>query len=409
VVRGLGVTVEEWLQRRTQCGRARLQAFCKCLGEEEIDVAIVTKPQSVYYLSGFNPIIQSQPSAVVLMREHEPVLVVHSLRAEHAELDGWVDKVEYFGRWGSRGVVSPSSLLSAVGGVLGSYGRGMGRRIGLELSYLPAACFNELNELLPRGHVIDISRTMMALRRRKDEHEIACIRAAAGIADAGMAVAVKAVGEGLTEREISVKAMMRMQQEWLERYPYLEASDFGCSEGGVLNSLWAYCLSGPRMNLMCDSPGTRVTKPGEFALIVIWTALDGYHAENERTVAMTPISPEQEELNDAVSTAWEEGKAKLLAGRRISDVYLAAVEVMKRKGYGDIAPGRVGHGIGLGAHEEPALASETEGEFETGMVVSFEPSLRLGHMGGVQNSDTILIRSNGPEFLTHTQHGLIRV
>jgi Xaa-Pro dipeptidase len=70
--------------------------------------------------------------------------------------------------------------------------------------------------------------------------------------------------------------------------------DFGNVEGGVLNALWPYSLVGDRVPMNSAPPTTLRATDGEIQGTVIWTAVDGMHAENERSVAVGPLSSEQQ-------------------------------------------------------------------------------------------------------------------
>ena len=72
-------------------------------------------------------------------------------------------------------------------------------------------------------------------------------------------------------------------------------------------------------------------------------------------------------------------------------------------------PGRIGHGLGLGAHEHPSLDARSTITLEPGMLITFEPNLRIPEWGGLQHSDSVLITAEGNEFLTTTRRGYIEV
>ncbi len=46
---------------------------------------------------------------------------------------------------------------------------------------------------------------------------------------------------------------------------------------------------------------------------------------------------------------------------------------------------------------------------QPGMVLTFEPNLRIPELGGVQHSDTVLITEDGCEFLTDVRRDFIQV
>jgi Xaa-Pro dipeptidase len=186
-------------------------------------------------------------------------------------------------------------------------------------------------------------------------------------------------------------------------------ADFGSLEGGVMNALWCYCLVGDRVPLNCDVPTMRAPTDGELALIVIWTTCDGMHAENERTVAVGPIDPERRRMYEAILRIRAETQAALRPRVTCADVYGVAKGAYERAGYGQYLPGRIGHGLGLGPHEPPSLGPADHTRLQPGMVLTFEPNLRIPALGGVQHSDTILITDDGAELLTDLRRDFIQV
>jgi len=384
----------------------RIQARIK---KEKLDAIIIVKPQNVYYLSGFNPIIQSQLSSVILSFHGDACLIVHSLRFVHAKKEAFIDKIKLFGKWGKYGEKAPQDFFTALVKTLKELSLSGQLRIGLEFSYCPLSFFLKLKSLLPDTEFLDIDGLIGEERIVKDEIEIECIKDAAYIADVGMKAAIDFIRKRKTEIEVSVRAMTTMKNVWKNKFPDREAVDFGTNEGGILNALWAYCLSGSRMNLMCDSPSSRSIKKGDLVLVVIWTAINGYHAENERTIAVGPIELVQERLYNTILRVRSEAIKEIRPGIPISKIYNTAVTIMREDGYGNILPGRIGHGLGLGAHEAPSISSDNSCLLKERMVLSFEPALRLGQLGGVQHSDTILVNSNGFDYLTRTERGFLNV
>lgn len=386
----------------------RLKKIQDTLRQHDVDAALFMKPQNVYYLSGFNPMILSHPAVVMLPAQGEPILLLHALRCRHAEEEAFLRNVRVFGTWGRYGKGAPPDLFGGIRSVLDEPAFHRARRWGMEASFMPVGFHRRWASMLPKAEFIDVDAHLTQARMVKDPDEIDLIRKAAWIADQGMEAALAEVRPGATEIEVSVQCMKAMQDAWKERYPDLEAVDFGSTEGGVLNSLWAYCLSGPRMNFMCDSPKSRQFQNGELVLVIIWTALNGYHAENERTIAVGPPHPQQEKAFETVLEARERASREIRPGTAIASAYHAAAEVMTRDGFGDVLPGRVGHGLGLGPHEPPSIDGATTLTFQEGMVLSLEPALRIGDLGGVQHSDTVEVTDQGFCYLTQTDRGFLR-
>jgi Xaa-Pro dipeptidase len=375
--------------------------------ENGIDALICMKPQNSFYLSGFNPIIYSHPVVAILPVDADPVVLVHALRDDHSRSTSWVKDIRLFGAWSTKKTMG-HDWLAALTSILNERGIANGT-LGIEGDFLPISTMRQLEERLPEATFVDASDLLLASRFVKEPAELEATRAASAIADIGMDAALAAAAERVSEREVSVRAMAAMNQAWIDHYPDREVADFGSLEGGVQNGLWCYCLTGDRVLINCDNPTTRRLANGEMALIVIWTVCDGLHAENERTVAVGELDPERRRVYESILQIREETRPALRSGVTCADVYNTAKAVYERLGYGAYLPGRIGHGMGLGAHEHPSLGPRDVTVLEAGMVFTLEPNLRIPELGGMQHSDTVFITDTGNETITATRQGYIQV
>ena len=89
-------------------------------------------------------------------------------------------------------------------------------------------------------------------------------------------------------------------------------------------------------------------------------------------------------------------------GAVFEDLYLAAMEVYQDAGFGDILPGRCGHGMGLSSHEFPSVTKGSKLVLAPGMIFTVEPGLMSVQLGAVRHSDTVLVTDAGFEFLTNS-------
>ena len=381
----------------------RLRALMERNG---IDVLVAFKPENSFYLSGFNPIIYSHPIVAILPRDGEPALLVHVLRDDHAKASSHVADVRLYGHWSNKVTMGPN-WQDALRAILAERGVGAGR-IGLEFDFIPVSRLRELEAALPGAVFADASELIMQARVVKDADEIAHARAAAQIADVGMNVAIAELRRGGTERDISLAAMAAMDRYWADTFPDKEVCDFGSLEGGANNGLAAWTLSGPRMFMNCDNPTNRKPQPGETVSILIWTVIEGIHAENERTVMVGDVGPEKRRALEAILEIREQVAKIIRPGTRICDLFEATRLGLEAHGYGQYLPGRIGHSIGLGAHEHPSLDAKTAIEIQPGMMFSLEPNIRIPGRVATQISDTVLVTETGCEFLTRSTGGLLQ-
>jgi len=85
-----------------------------------------------------------------------------------------------------------------------------------------------------------------------------------------------------------------------------------------------------------------------------------------------------------------------------ASVDIAARDVITQAGYGPTFTHRVGHGIGIKAHESPYLnKGNVNTTLRAGMTFTSEPGIYIDYKFGVRHEDILLVRMDGdPEILT---------
>lgn len=387
-------------------GEARIAKLQQALQSKGIDAMICMKPENSFYLSGFNPIIYSHPVVAILPARGAPAVLVHALRDDHARASAWVPDIRLYGAWSTKKTMGPN-WLAALGEILGERGVRDGV-LGVEEDFLSIARMKQFQGAFPKARFADVSHMIEHARYVKEPAEIANARIAARLADRGMEAAIAALRAGGSEREISVAAMAAMNRMWVTDFPDIEVCDFGSLEGGVHNGLWCWTMAGDRVAINTDNPTPRKPKPGEIVMILIWAVCNGMHAENERSVAVGPLDAEKQRAFDAILTIRARVQDMMRPGAACKDLFLAAKKHYIELGYEKNVPGRIGHGIGIGAHEHLSIDANSDIILEPGMIMSFEPNLRVPPWGGLQHSDTVLITEHGFEFLTTTERGFLQ-
>ncbi|PYH47084.1 Creatinase/aminopeptidase [Aspergillus saccharolyticus JOP 1030-1] len=160
--------------------------------------------------------------------------------------------------------------------------------------------------------------------------------------------------------------------------------------------------------------GSKLLDAGTFVLIDVGAHLMGYSSDICRTFfppfLERPPSPaaapdwmkEKLKVWDIVFEAQTKSIAQFTVNSTAASVDIAARSVISAAGYGEAFTHRVGHGIGIKAHESPYL---NKGNHETvlraGMTFTSEPGVYLVDKFGVRHEDIFLVRENdSAELLT---------
>ena len=372
---------------------AKMQRSMEHLG---VDGIICFKPQNTFFLSGFNPVLYSHPVVVIVPREGDAVLLVHSLRARHSADEAAIDDIRLFGMWANQKPIANDAYTAI--GIIADDLKLKGKVIGYEGDFISLSQYQKIQGITNAPKMVDVSDFLKRSRNIKDEYEINLLRLSSSLTNVGMDVALQNIRK--SEAEASISAEIAMRETWAKELSEFEISSFGNTEGGIVTALWCYSNSGYRVPYGCECPGDRIPLEGEVCLPVCWAAIDGYHSENERTVMIGKIPDNYEKAYDAMLAGRANVFKMMKAGVTASEVYDAGVAPYIEAGFKDFLPGRIGHGVGLSLHEFPSLAKDNNLVLEEGMCVTVEPGLVFAGWGSTRHSDTVVVRKDGIEILT---------
>lgn len=346
-------------------------------------VLLVTTPANTHYLSGFRAITYSRP--VVVVAADPPALIVPELEEAHARGRAWIEDVRTYSDRGLGGIAGRTPLHLALDLAIEAARERARGPLGFEpsLSY--------------RGHAILAERwpdlrpvegAVEQLRMRKDEGELALIRAGCRLADYGMQAEVEASRPGATELEIMARGDAAMLLEGARRHADLDIEAMSRP------------VSGEKTVLPHSIPTGKALAAGEVVIHGTGCIVGGYWSEDERTIAIGGPTSEQARLFEVMRRAQQAGIAAIRPGVRCLEVDRAARSVIEEAGLGRYFIHRTGHGIGLDIHELPFFAPEDDTTLEPGMVMSVEPGIYVPGVGGFRHSDTVVVTESEAEVLT---------
>ena len=221
------------------------------------------------------------------------------------------------------------------------------------------------------------------LRAVKSPVETDSLARAASVADRVFEEILSDIRVGITERELAARIDYKLALHGSERPAFETIAAFG-----------------ERSAMPHARPGNRVLRDGDVVLLDFGAVVDGYASDLSRTIACgTPERPLREayDLVLAAQRAALDGIAPGLTGREVDALSREPIEAA---GYGDRYGHSLGHGIGLEVHEDPKLGRRSEARLRTGMVVTLEPGIYIGGLGGVRIEDDVVVGPDGPRVLT---------
>lgn len=228
------------------------------------------------------------------------------------------------------------------------------------------------------------------LRAVKDPHEIAALKAAQAVTDAGFAHIVGFIKPGLTERDVQLELDWFMLTHGADSlaFPTIVASGAnGASPHAIVSD--------------------RVLQPGDAIVMDFGAKKDGYCSDMTRTVFLG--APEGEMLHawHALRKANEGAEAMLKPGVTGKEAHEHAIAILDEAGFKERMGHGLGHGVGIDIHEKPVLSPRNEKPLQPGNVVTVEPGIYIPGRFGMRLEDFGVVTQDGFEVFTQSPHDMV--
>jgi Xaa-Pro aminopeptidase len=372
-------------------------------------------PSNVTYLSGYVSYFLSNwwrmhgtvLCAIDTAGHHEPRLVLGDAEegsarssVRHTEVDSypmWVETRGYAGIQQAPPAGEPqrpaqwreTDLDVRFRDALGGLGLLEGR-VGTDLRFITHDTYRRLRRIAPDVEWVDATDLMYETRAVKLPFEVARLRAAAELAEAGMAHAAGSAGKGSTLAEIRAHF-----HEGVAVHARSDARYAGFSD------LWVIPGMGSQATIAAHADQQGLEE-GDLLKFDCGTTVGGYRSDSGRTFVLGAPSPEAAELYEHLREAHARAVGAIGPGVPASRVYEVASAAMQAAGYPGYRRGHFGHSLGLDTfHEEPPfLAPGDATRLQPGMVLAVETPFYGPDLGPVMIEDLVLVTDAGHEYLT---------
>jgi Xaa-Pro dipeptidase len=222
----------------------------------------------------------------------------------------------------------------------------------------------------------------LALRGRKDAHELALLRRASELTQLAIAAVARTLRRGDSAAEVA-RRMHRAQARL------------------GLEGTWVLALVGPSAAFPHGGDQERSIGRGELLLVDTGGSLHGYQSDVTRTWAVEgPVGAEEERAWNAVRDAQRRAFEAIRPGVPCREIDRVARSTIEAAGFGsgyEALTHRLGHGIGLEGHEDPYFDGGSEVLLEPGMTLSDEPGIYLYGSFGVRLEDIVAVTEAGAD------------
>ena len=366
----------------------RMNAFRERLNSSDIDVALITDDDNVYYLTGYYDYLHMEfgrPTILIVHRDGPSVLITPRIDLNSAQGAACVDKIV---AWNDgMGAEWRAEIPAAVKGA---------NRVAIEPNHMPALVRAYLHELVGAPNLASATPLLSEMRMIKSAQELQLARHAGQVANAMMDAGRAAIGDGVAEYEVALatsQAGTRKAAELLRAH-YVDAD---MSPNTHFLQIMA---SGDTITKTHHRASTRIMQRGE-PVFLCFCGMTNFHRFKlgfDRTFWIGEMGdPTQAKIYEVALASQQAALDALRPGVTAESVHGAYAEVIQDAGFE--YPFRCGRATGFSFLEAPQLVTGDTTVLQPGMVLAVDGSVTVETFRA-QIGDSFILTDDGYEPLT---------
>jgi Xaa-Pro aminopeptidase len=345
---------------------ARQSRACAAMASAGVDALLLSVGADLPYLTGYEAMPLERLTMLVLDRDGAATLVVPELEAP---------RVPDVGACALRPWPETADPIAIVAELVGpARTLAIGDRTWSRFTLA-------LQEAVPGARWCNADTIVGPLRAVKDAAEVAALRAAAHAVDTVAAEMRTRPFAGRTELDVSRELVDRMLAQGHDRPNF------------------AIVGSGPNGASPHHDAGSRVIGDGDVVVCDFGGTMAGYCSDITRMFVVGEPSAEIADTYAALAAAQEAAVHAATVGTPCQEVDAVARRALAGAGLADAFIHRVGHGIGLDAHEDPYLVEGNPTPLAPGHAFSIEPGVYFPGRFGMRLEDIVVADAAGPDRL----------
>lgn len=365
----------------------RIERVRAKMAEEQLDVCVLSVPESICYLTGLNHWGFFGLHLLLVPREGDICLIARAM--EHVTVEEQLaSKVKFFGYQDDE---KPATFAAQI-----LKSKNLDKvRIGMDFDtlYRSYSSTIRLLEQLPEAQFVDSQELMDRLRFVKSPLEIATMRQAATISERMMEAAIKATVPGVNERTVAAEVLKEMTLA-----------------GGELPSFGPFIRPKKRLGEEHGTWGGDFLAANDTLFVELAGCYKRYHAPIGRFIYTNPPS-RAERVQEICLEAFNVVTHAMKPGTTADEVYKNWQTVVDESGLSDYHRHHAGYMVGMsfpptwmeGANRSPfGLRKGSDLMLESGMTFHVLSWLVGSRIGDYFVSNTVLVTDDGGESLTTT-------
>ena len=368
---------------------SRIRKFCQRLSEKNVDVALVTDEDNIYYLTGYYDYLYMEfgrPTILVISQDGQSLLITPTIDLNMAKVSAKVDQIA---AWNDGiGQEWRAELPKAVHGAA---------CVGIEPDHMPPIVRRYMDDLLGTETISSVSSILADMRMIKSAQELQLARDAGQVANAMMAAGRAAIKEGVPEYEVAIAT----SQAGTRKAAELLSANYEDTDMSPNTHFLQIMASGKEITKTHHRATTRIMKTGE-PVFLCFCGMTNFHRFKlgfDRTFWIGEIADKsQAAVYDVAIESQKAALAVLRPGITAEAVHAAYAKVIQDAGYD--YPFRCGRATGFSFLEKPQLVTGDKTRIEPGMVFAVDGSVTVDSFRA-QVGDSVIITEDGYELLTN--------
>ena len=356
---------------------SKLQQILTYLESEKLDVAVVSDPVTINYLTGFysDPHERQMFLFVLQIRNRfssfQHLRLSVQLALSHSQLlVMWTLKI-----LGKKSKMPCHNLIF--------------KRVAVEFDNLILTKYHGLKTVFETAEFENLTPLIQRMRLIKSADEVQKMMVAGLYADKAVKVGFDNISLDKTETDIIAQI------------------DFAMKGEGYEMSFDTMVLTGDNAANPHGIPAANKVENDALLLFDLGVLVNGYASDMTRTVAVGKPDQFKKDIYNLTLEAQQAALDFIKPGVTAHEVDRAAREVIEKAGYGEYFNHRLGHGIGMDVHEFPSIMEGNDMVIEEGMCFSVEPGIYIPGKVGVRIEDCGVVTKDGFDLFTSTSKDLL--
>ena len=368
--------------------KVRLAKLKEKLRDNNIETAIITDEDNVYYLCGYYDYLHmdfGRPTLLIISVDREILLITPAIDLNTAQEAACVDRISAWNDgMGEEWREELPQILQKSG------------RIAIEPDQMPPIVKRYIDQEVPSNQIANVTPILSTMRMVKSDEELKIARDAGKVANAMMLAGREAIGDGVAEYEVAIATSNAGTKTAAE----ILKNDYQDKFMSPNTHFLQIMASGDTITKTHHRASTRVMRSGE-PVFLCFCGMTNFHKFKlgfDRTFWIDSILDKTQLQIYEVAVASQRAALNVLGpGVTAESVHAAYAEVIQDAGFD--YPFRCGRATGFSFLENPQLVTGDKTILKPGMVFAVDGSVS-GETFRAQVGDSFIITENGWEAIT---------